>query len=160
MQGELGKLKPRLTIQEYRQLYPKDSKPSRFHGTAKLNKLPTNGTIEEPSIRLILSNIGTTSCCLATHLAKNLYSLRQFAYSIKKTFDLIEKIENIQIPLNLTMVSLHLKPLFISVSLTETVDIILDRVYNSNEIPTALIKNEMKKFLTSFIKHIYFTLNN
>ena len=58
------------------------------------------------------------------------------------------------------MVSLHLKPLFISVSLTETVDIILDRVYNSNEIPTALIKNEMKKFLTSFIKHIYFTLNN
>ena len=44
---ELRKLKRRLTIQEYRQLYPTGSNPGRFYATAKLHKFPPNGTIEE-----------------------------------------------------------------------------------------------------------------
>ena len=65
IQRELRKLKTRLTIQEYHQLYPTGSNPGRFYGTAKLHKLPPNGTIEDLPIRPILSNIGTASYRLA-----------------------------------------------------------------------------------------------
>ena len=48
------------------------------------------------------------------------------------------KIKNEQIPLGFTTVSFDVKSLFTSVSLTETIDIILDRVYNRKEISTVL----------------------
>ena len=50
--------------------------------------------------------------------------------------------------------------MFTSVPLTETIDIILDRVYNRKEISTILTKNEMKKLLTLCTKNVHFTLNN
>ena len=58
------------------------------------------------------------------------------------------------------MVSFDVKSLFTSVPLTETIDIILDRVYNRKEISTALTKNEIKKLLTLCTKNVHFTLNN
>ena len=58
------------------------------------------------------------------------------------------------------MVSFDVKSLFTSVPLTETIDIILDRVYNRKEISTALTKNEIKKMLTLCTKNVHFTLNN
>ena len=48
------------------------------------------------------------------------------------------KIKNEQIPLGFTMVSFDVKSLFTSVPLTETIDIILGRVYNRKEISTVL----------------------
>ena len=47
-----------------------------------------------------------------------------------------------------------------SAPFTETVDIILDHVYNHKEISTVLTKNEIKKLLTLCTKNIHFTLNN
>ena len=47
--------------------------------------------------------------------------------------------KNKQIPLGFTIVSFDVKSLFTSISLTETIDIILDRAYNRKEISTALI---------------------
>ena len=44
VQQEFGKLKTRLAIQEYCQLYPTSSNLGRFYGNAKLHKLPTNDT--------------------------------------------------------------------------------------------------------------------
>ena len=48
------------------------------------------------------------------------------------------KIKNEQIPLGFTLVSFDVKSLFTSVPLTETIDFILDRVYNRKEISTVL----------------------
>ena len=48
----------------------------------------------------------------------------------------MEKMKNEQIALGFTMVSFNVKSLFTSVPLTETIDIILDRVYNRKEILT------------------------
>ena len=64
------------------------------------------------------------------------------------------KIKNEQIPLDFTVVSFDVKSLFTSVPLTETIDIILDRVYNRKEISTVLTKNEMKKLLTLCTKNV------
>ena len=106
-----------------------DSNPGRFCGTAKLHKLPPNDTMEGLPIRPIASNIGTASYHLAKYLAHNLSPLGQSTYTIKSTLDLMGKIKNEQIPLGFTKVSFDLKSLFTLVPLTETADIILDRVY-------------------------------
>ena len=106
-----------------------DSNPGRFCGTAKLHKLPPNDTMEGLPIRPIASNIGTASYHLAKYLAHNLSPLGQSTYTIKSTLDLMGKIKNEQIPLGFTKVSFDLKSLFTLVPLTETADILLDRVY-------------------------------
>ena len=106
-----------------------DSNPGRFCGTAKLHKLPPNDTMEGLPIRPIASNIGTASYHLAKYLAHNLSPLGQSTYTIKSMLDLMGKIKNEQIPLGFTKVSFDLKSLFTLVPLTETADIILDRVY-------------------------------
>ena len=59
-----------------------------------------------------------------------------------------------------TMVSFYVKSLYTFVPLTETIDIILECVYNRKEISTALIEDEMKKLLTLCTKNVHFTLNN
>ena len=58
------------------------------------------------------------------------------------------------------MVLFDVKSLFTSVPLTETIDIILDLVYNRKEISTVLTKSEMNKLLTLCTKTVHFTLNN
>ena len=58
------------------------------------------------------------------------------------------------------MESFDVKSLFTSVPLTEKIDIILDRVYNCEEISTVLAKTEMKKLLILCTKNVHFTLNN
>ena len=50
------------------------------------------------------------------------------------------KIKNEQIPLGFTTMVSFVKSLFTSVPLTETIDIILDHVYNRKEILTVLTK--------------------
>ena len=43
---------------------------------------------------------------------------------------------------------------------TETIDFILDRVYNPKEISNVSTKNEVKKLLILCTKNVHFTLNN
>ena len=93
IQRELRKFKTKLTIQEYRQLYPTGSNSGRFYGIAKLHKLLHNVTIEELPIRPIVSSTGTASYRLAKYFLypQNLSPLRQDSHTIKSTFDLMGK---------------------------------------------------------------------
>ena len=70
------------------------------------------------------------------------------------------KMKNKKIPLGFTIVSFDVKSLFSSVPLTETIDFILDHVYNRKEISNVLTKNEVKKLLILCTKNVHFTLNN
>ena len=55
------------------------------------------------------------------------------------------------------MVLFDVKSLFTSVPLTETIDIILDRVFNRKEISTVLTKNEIKIVNIMFQKRTFHT---
>ena len=52
------------------------------------------------------------------------------------------------------------KSFFASVPLEHTIDIIIKRIYEKNEITTAFKKNEVKKLLTICTKHIHCSFNN
>ena len=47
VQRSLRKLKSKLSSYEEKKLYPTGSSPGKFYGTAKLYKLPVNGTIDD-----------------------------------------------------------------------------------------------------------------
>ena len=47
----LRKIKPNLTDQEYKRLYPSGSAPGKFYGTAKLHKISINDGLDKLPIR-------------------------------------------------------------------------------------------------------------
>ena len=55
------KIKSKITIQEYKRLYPSGSCPGKFYGTAKLHKIDSKGLVDNLLIRSIISNIDTST---------------------------------------------------------------------------------------------------
>ena len=63
------KIKSKITIQEYKRLYPSGSCPGKFYGTAKLHKIDSKGLVDNLLIRSIISNIDTSTYNLWKYLA-------------------------------------------------------------------------------------------
>ena len=109
IQRTFRKLKTRLSTKQHYQLYPTGSFPGKFYGTAKLHKLPINGTIHDLPIWPIVSNIGTASYHLAKYLAKVLSPLAYSEYTIRSTKDLKNLVKNERMPQEFSMVSFDVK---------------------------------------------------
>ena len=77
IQQSVRKIKKKISKTEYQQLYPTGCSSHKFHGTAKIHKLPNGGSITELPLSSIVSNIGTASYCVSKYLAKFLSPLRQ-----------------------------------------------------------------------------------
>ena len=102
-------MKSKVSLYEYKKLYPTVSCPGKFHGTAKLYKLPDNGKIDDVPIRPIVSNIKTATYQLAKHISKVLSPLRESEHKIKRTKDFIQQIKKELIPVGYEMVLLDVK---------------------------------------------------
>ena len=59
IQKVLRKIKSKFSEQEYKRLYPTDSAPTRFYGTANRHKLKNDSTVDDLLIRHIISNNST-----------------------------------------------------------------------------------------------------
>ena len=111
--------------EDYKELYPKNAKVGRAHGSAKVHK-----QFERiPPLRPIVDTIGSTHYGVGKFITKLLNPLTQNAYSLKDSFEAAEKIR--AIPRNLynegyVLVSFDVKSLFTNVPLRKTVDVILD----------------------------------
>ena len=143
----------------YSKIYPTGSSPGRFYGTAKLNKLKDNGTVEDLPLRPIISNIGTATYKLAKYLAQILKLLGQSQYTIKSSKSFMKTLKKQKIPPVYQIVSFGVVSLFSNVPLEETINII-KRIYNKNEINTNIPKQEMRELLYLCTKNAHFTLNS
>ena len=94
------------------------------------------------------------------YLTKLLSPLVHSNYTINSKKDLIIKIKNEKIPEKYEMALFDAKSFFASVPLEHTIDIVIKRIYEKNEITTAFKKNEVKKLLTICTKHIHCSFNN
>ena len=159
MQCILRKLKSKITDQEYKHLYPTGSQPGKLYGTAKMHKLPVNGNLNDLPLRPIVSNINTSTCNLAKFLSKLLSPLCQSDHKIRSTKDFIQNIKRENIPTGYKMVSLDVKSLFTNVLLDRTINIILKRIYDDNELRISISRNEMKELLLLCTKKVHFTFN-
>ena len=84
-------------------------------------------------------------------MAKFLSPLSESEYTIKITKYFAEKIKKEHIPNDHLLVSIDVKSLLTYVPLDETIEIILNRIYNKNEISTDITKNEMKELYTTIV---------
>ena len=147
LQRMLRKIKPNLTDQEYKRLYPSGSAPGKFYGTAKLHKISINDDVDKLPIRPIISNTRTTTYQLAKYLARLLSPLAKSEYTVTSTKNFIEKIKNVKVPDGHQLILFDVKSLFTNVPLQKAIDIILKRIYENKEINTSISKKDMKDTL-------------
>ena len=136
------------------------SAPGKFYGTAKKHKIPIHGTINDLPLRPIISNIATASYQLAKYLAKLLSPLSTSEYPVAKNTEFINHVKRMNIPKDHSFISFDVKSLFTYVPLDFTINVILRRIYNENEIHTNIKRSEMKELLLLCTKNIHFTFNN
>ena len=141
VQQTLRKLKLNFKTHEYKRLYPTGSCPVKFYGTAKIHKIPVNGTIDDLPIRLTVSNRVTIqqSCNLGKYLSNFLAPLRESEY-IKSTKDIIRKVNVKEVPHGYQIFSFDVKSPFTNVSLYRTVYTILKRIYDEHEFQTSITR--------------------
>ena len=144
VQRTIRKIKSKLSEQGYKKLHPTGSCPVKFYLITKIHKLPVNGGINELPIRPIVSNLSTATCNLAKYLSKLLSPLQQSRKTVKNTKGFIEESKQQKLFREHTIVTFDVKSLFTNVPLNRTIDIILKRIYEKNEIATSVTKNEMR----------------
>ena len=182
IRSAVRKIKSHLSNQEYMRISPTGSAPGKFYGTVKKHKIPINGTINVLSLRPIvsnigtalrpiisnigtalrpiISNIGTASYQLAKYLAKLLSPLSTSEYTVANNTEFINHVKRMNIPKDHSFISFDVKSLFTYVPLDFTINVILRRIYNENEIHTNIKRSEMKELLLLCTKNAHFTFND
>ena len=116
-----------------------------------------NGIINDLPLRPIIPNIGTASYELTKYLAKLLSPLSTFEYTVPNNTDHIKRMNT---PKDHSFISFDVKSLFTYIPLDFTINVMLRRIYNENEIHTNIKRSEMKKLLLLCTKNVHFTFNN
>ena len=156
IQRVLRKIKTNLISQEYSGLYPTGSCPGKIYGTAKIHKILPTDNVDKLPIRQIVSNINTSTYELAKYLAELLSPLSRSQYTGNSTKHFIKSIKHKKIPTGYQMTFFDIKSLFTSIPLDKTIEIILQRIYNRNEITTQIPKKVMKELLLLCTTEVHF----
>ena len=89
-------------------IYPTGSAPVKFYGMAKQDKIPVNGTLNDLSLHLIISNIGTASYQPTKYLANLLYPLSSSEDKVANNVEFINHVKRVNIVLSLSMLNRYL----------------------------------------------------
>ena len=79
---------------------------------------------------------------------------------MRSTEDFIEIIKTVGVAKRYQMVSFDLKALFTNVSLEQTVDLVLKRIYENTEISASITRNELSEILLLSTKTVHFTFRD
>ena len=130
------------TKSQYLKICPSGSKPSILYGQAKVHK-PVKDNC--PSLRPILSVIGTRTYDLAKFLVPILKPLTENEYTVHDSFSFANDVRKLSSK-NL-MASLDVESLFTNIPLEETIDNIINDLYLSTEKVHNFEKHELKQLL-------------
>ena len=109
VQTAFHKTKSKLSINEYKRIYPTSSSPGKLYGTAKIQKLSYHDGIEKLPILPIASNLSTATYHVAKYSAKLLAPLSPSKYTVSSSKDFMATIKNVQVPSGFHMVSFDVK---------------------------------------------------
>ena len=139
---------------------PQNAKVARAHGLPKVHKQFD----KVPPFRPIIDTTGSTHYGVGKYITKLLNPLTQNNYSLKDSFDAVERINKIPKDLldnsNYKLVSLDVVSLFTNVPLKRTVNIILKRIYKDKLINTTISKRTLKKLILDTCQKTAFRFNN
>ena len=148
-----------ISEEEKKQLRPMAAQLGRAHGLPKTHKAYAN----LPSFRPIIDTTSTPYYNIGRFLLSLLQPLTHNDYNLKDSFDAVKRIRSIPHKLfdeDYQFVSFDVQSLFTNVPVKETINIILDRVYNKKLINTNLNKRTMKKLLLDSCTKTAFSFDN
>ena len=141
-------------------MYPTDSKPGLFYDKAKVHKLKIGEGLEELTVILIISNIGTDTYEIVKYLNTSLTPLIKSQYNILNTDDFIQKIKSERIPERFKIIFFDVKSLFKNVLLDQTIEIIFSKVYQEKKIKTSIPEENITKLFYQCTKEVHFMFSN
>ena len=97
---------------------------------------------------------------LAKYLAKLLSTLSKPEYTVDNNVEFINNIKSEKVPISHSSISFDVKSLFTNVPLDYTVNIILRRIYDDNELYRNISKKEMKELLLLCTKNAHLIFSN
>ena len=132
LQRYLRKLKKQglLSTDTYRDIYPTGSQPARLYGLPKLHKVkdPSSTT---PTFRPIVSSINTYNYNLAKYLCSLLKPHISSEFCATDTFSFVREIQDIDFS-DMFLVSYDVTSLFTNIPLSETIDLAVNAIFDSN----------------------------
>ena len=141
-----------ITNDLYNELFISGSRPGFYYGLPKIHK-------PNAPLRPIISGVGTFCHPTAKFLAKLLLPLTKNDNILKDTFDFVNRLKSITLQSAFT-VSFDVSSLFTNVPLQETIDIIVQRIYDKNEITTTIPRDDMKSLLSLCTSKSCFLFND
>lgn len=152
-----------ITEGEYHLARPTGSRAARLYGLPKLHK-------PNCPLRPVMSATKTVGYGLGKMLTSRLSQLRTSPYTIKDSFDFVNKIRT-SANVDKTMVSFDVTSLFTNVPLTYTITYILDRMYpvcqvNCQHLPTTRkctacrARKDFESLLRTATSETHFTFDN
>ena len=113
------------SVEGYAKLIPSGSGPGKLYGMAKVHKANV-------PLRSVVSMIGTPEYELSKFLDNFIKPYIPDRHLLKSTDHFVEKLKQIQFSKNQVMVSFDVLSLFTNVPLSETIELIADRIYNED----------------------------
>ena len=142
-----------ISDEQYRKLSPIGSHPGIMYGLPKVHK-------PNAPLRPMLSAIGTPTYKIAKFLIPLLNPLSLSSYLIHDTFSFVQDILKLNFNSdNITMASLDIKSLFTNIPIDETINIILDQLFSTNNLFHGFTRIQFKDLLNLTVKNCYFTFN-
>ena len=143
LQRFLCKLKQKNVFDEddFDKLYPSGSAPARIYGTPKMHTFSSSDLF--PKLCPIVSSIGTFNYSLARFLCDLLSPLVPNNYSCKDTFSFVSQIKNANLSKKI-LISYDVTSLFTNIPLQETIDIVINLIFNHNP-NLNITRKELKK---------------
>ena len=130
-------LKP---VEGYAKLIPSGSSPGKLYGMAKVHKANV-------PLRPVVSMIGTPQYELSKFLDNFIKPHIPDRYLLKSTDHFMEKLKQFQFSKNQVMVNFDVVSLFTNVPLSETVELIADRIYTEDNPNAASFNRDVFKKL-------------
>ena len=137
-------------------MYLSGSAPARIYGTTKMYKFSFSDSF--PKLRPIVSSIGTLNYNLVPFICDLLSLLVPNDYSCKDTFFFVSQIKNANLSTNL-FVFYDVTSLCTNIPLQETIDIVINLIFNHNP-NLNITKKEIKSFFLFPTSQTHFIFNS
>jgi hypothetical protein len=146
--------KTKLSDLNYKRIAPCGSKAGVLYGLPKIHK-------DNCPLRPIISAVGTYNYRLAKFLVEILTPIVNSEYTIKDTFDFVNKVADLDPNIDKSMLSFDVESLFTNIPTVETIQIILKLVYTKKKkFFHGLMKEELEKLLIVCTQESHFQFNN
>ena len=127
----------------YKKVYPVGSGMGKIYGLPKTHKLKEGNTVQNLTVRPIISSIGTYNYEIAKYLTNKLSPYIPTEFTVKDSFTFVKLVSEINMS-DKYLVSYDVNSLFTSIPLKQTIDIAVN-VICTNEPNSKISEIELKK---------------